>query len=254
MTHSMTQKRNFLVAYAQLAASAVLILGTLAMLAATVAAAFGYLPFLQMPLRFGDVLIPQAGIFVQSGVVLLLCAICAFLPSGFRVLQLERSHRDFAMCMSDVADAYHASHAADRAGAFRLGSEYDAVKERILFLRQHPDLGAAEPQILELASQMSYTSRDLAQIYSDENVSRARGFLRHRQEEIELFEDRIHRARDISHELRDHLGQVEKAEKRNDARLADLESEFGDLLDRLGFRRHDRDGNVIALPSVTAAE
>ena len=240
--------------YAQWAAMGLMACLAIGVLLATVAAAVGLLPFLTLPLRFGDTVVPQAGMVLQVGIALLLVCIAAVLPSGLRVLRLERSHRDFAMCMSDVADAYHAAHAADRAGAFRLGAEFDAVKERIMYLRQHPDLGSIEPEILEIAAQMSFTSRDLAQTYSDENVSRARGFLSHREEEIALFESRIGKAVAVSRELRDRTAAVETAERDNDTRLKALEDEFGDLLHDLGFARPKKDAKIIPLAQATAAE
>ena len=52
----------------------------------------------------------------------------------------------------------------------------------------HPDLGALEPEILELAAQMSRISQDLAETYSDEKVDRARTFLQQRQQEIDTFQ------------------------------------------------------------------
>lgn len=248
------RRRNDIAAYAQTASMALLTGAGLALTGATIAAALGLLPFLALPLQFGDTVLPQAGMVVQIGVVLLLLCIAAALPSGLRVLRLERSHRDFSVCMSDVADAYHAAHAADRAGAFGLGAEFDAVKERIMHLRRHPDLRAAEPEILEIAAQMSFTSRDLAQTYSDENVARARGFLSHREEEIALFEGRIRKAVAVSAELRDRIAAIETAERDNDVRLRALEEEFGDLLADLGFSRPRHDGAIISLPRATAAE
>ena len=47
-------------------------------------------------------------------------------------------------------------------------------RERLVWLRRHPDLGSAEPEILELAAQMSHESRTLAQTFSTERVERCR--------------------------------------------------------------------------------
>jgi hypothetical protein len=149
--------------------------------------------------------------------------------------------------MSDVAEAYRVCHAADRKGAFTLSEQFDAVKERIAYLRNHPDLGNLEPDILETASEMSFASRDLAETYSDENVARARGFLAHRQEEIALFEDRFERALNTCRELRRQRDSVALDEDMMDSRLRQLEDEFGDLMAELGYSR-SRD-NVIALPA-----
>ncbi|SPJ23990.1 DNA repair protein [Palleronia abyssalis] len=241
-------------AYFQWIATTLIFLACIAATGATVAGMLGYLPTLTMPLQFGDTIYPEAGLLIQIGLVLFLLTVLCALPAGFRVLRLERTHRDFTISMSDVAEAYHLCHAADREGVFRIASEYDAVKERIVFLRSHPNLRELEPEVLEAAAEMSYASRELAEIYSDENVSRAQGFLRHREEEIALFEDRIDHALSISRELRRHKETVEVEEAAMESRLQALQEEFGDLLDELGFSRTRQPANVIALPHATAAE
>lgn len=242
--------------YVQGIATAILALAAAGVILATVAAAFGLLPWLSLPLTFGDTVYPQAGVAIQAGFAALLLLLLAFIPSAARVMRLEATHRDFSICMSDVADAYAACHRADRAGAFTLASEFDSVKERIAFLRQHPDLGNLEPDVLEAAAQMSHTSREIAEIYSDENVARARSFLRERMEEIETFRDRISEANTQCHELHRYLDQVEIEEDINASQLKRLEDQFGETLSKLGFSRvSSRPApNVVSMPSATAAE
>jgi len=72
-----------------------------------------------------------------------------------------------------------------------MSSEFDAVRERLAYLRDHPDLDSLEPQVLELAAQMSHQSRELSDIYNDEKVTRAKTFLKQRQEEAERQQDLI---------------------------------------------------------------
>ena len=115
----------------------------------------------------------------------------------------------FRVTMSDVAQAYQAAHAADREGVFELTSEFDSVRERIEYLRRHPDLGSLQPELLEMAAQMSHESRDLAEIYSTERVERARHFLRQRQEEAEQMRHRVQAAFTTCSELRLWLERVE---------------------------------------------
>ena len=59
------------------------------------------------------------------------------------------------------------------------------ARERIDYLRQHPDLKLLEADILTLAAQMSQQSHRLAEIYNDERVTRAKDFLQQRQREAE---------------------------------------------------------------------
>ena len=131
------------------------------------------------------------------------------------------------------------------------------MKERIKFLRQHPDLGNLEPDVIEAAAQMSHVSRELAEIYSDENVTRARGFLQERMSEIETFRERIAEANTQCHELRRWLDQVELEEDMNTSQLQRLEDQLGDTLTDLGFRRITKSRtspNLVSVPSATAAE
>ncbi|MFC2968339.1 hypothetical protein [Acidimangrovimonas pyrenivorans] len=72
-----------------------------------------------------------------------------------------------------AARALARAHGGDREGVFALSSEFDSMRERLTHLRKHPDLSGLEPELLELAAQMSHLSRDLARVYSDEKVARA---------------------------------------------------------------------------------
>lgn len=112
----------------------------------------------------------------QIVVTIILASLFFFIPSADRIMSLERSHRKFRLSMEDVARAYHVCHTADRSGVFTMSSEFDALRERLSYLRDHPDLDSLEPQFLVLAAQMSHQSRELADIYNDEKVDRAKTF------------------------------------------------------------------------------
>ncbi len=232
---------------ASLRAVFVLVLGLLQRLSYGVilaAAAFGIVsvglsaagvwPWLQIDLAWGDAALPQAGIWVQSGLAALAVMLAAFLPASGRIMALENSHRRFQVGMLDVARAYHLAHTADREGAFRLSSEFDAVRERLAHLRRHPDLEELEPDLLEIAAQMSHVSRELAEVYSDDKVARARSFLQQRQQEIERFNARLDEAKQIASELRHWAHQVELEESVAASQLQRLRTELHDLLPDLG--------------------
>jgi hypothetical protein len=127
------------------------------------------------------------GPYLTLGLGALMLSLVFFLPSHTRVMALENSHRSFHMGMKDVSRAYALAHAADREGVFQFKGEFDSIRERIAFLRDHPDLSELEPSVLELAAQMSHVSHELAQVYSDRNVNRAHDFLTARQQEVETF-------------------------------------------------------------------
>ena len=162
-------------------------------------------------------------------------------------MRLENSHRNFRVTMWDVAQAYQAAHAADRDGVFQLKSEFDSVRERIEYLRRHPDLGRLEPEILEMAAQMSHESRDLAEIYSTERVDRARHFLRQRQEEVEQMKERVQVAYATCRELKRWLERVEIDEDIARSEVARLKAELLELLPQFDLRAVDGSGSNVEL-------
>ncbi|MBY6137901.1 DNA repair protein [Leisingera daeponensis] len=205
----------------------------LAALTATLLAALGVWPWLTLQAGIGGEPLPQAGMIAQTGLTALLVMLAFFLPANKRIMALETSHRNFALQMQDVQRAYQTAHAADRAGTFKLASEFDSVKQRITYLRSHPDLAKLEPEVLELAAQMSQVSRDLAEVYSDAKVARARQFLQQRQEELEAFTARLEDAKVIQQELRQWTRDVEVEESIAKSHLTRLRSELFELLPEL---------------------
>lgn len=192
------------------------------LVAYSMAAAAGLVPWLTLPLTFGTTTYADAGMWIQIGVASLALSLMFFLPGNARIMALETSHRSFHMGMRDVAKAYAAAHRADRDGVFTLSSEFDSVRERIAFLRDHPDLGDLEPSVLEVAAQMSHVSRELAQTYSDSNIQRARDFLMARQQEIADFNTRLDEAKAVAAEITQWHRQVELDEDVAEAQLVRL--------------------------------
>lgn len=210
-----------------------LVLFALALLSYTIACAFGLAAWLTLPLTLGDTLYPDAGLYLQCTVTALAVGLCFFLPTNGRIMALENSHRRFHMGMRDVARAYHAAHAADREGVFNLKGEFDSIRERIAFLRDHPDLSELEPSVLELAAQMSHVSSELANTYSDENLARARDFLIARQQEAETFNERIEKAKVMAQDIRHWTEAVEMEEAVAASQLSRLREELHDLVPEL---------------------
>ncbi|MAM61167.1 MAG: DNA repair protein [Maritimibacter sp.] len=213
----------------------VVLIAALVLSVLSVGAMIGAMPWLEIYASAGGQQIAQAGMYLQVGATVTFILLALYLPATTRIMQLEKSHREFAVSMDDVARAYRVSHEADRKRLFRIGSEFDSVRERITHLRDHPDLGALEPDILELAAQMSHTSRDLAKVYSDTSVERARGFLRQRQEEIDTFLETIALAKKTTEDMRHWMQQIETEEHVVETQLAALEADLMALLPELGF-------------------
>lgn len=208
----------------------------------------GVMPWLELDARWNGAPIPDAGMWLQICLALLAVTLLVYLPAHGRVARLERSHRSFRMGLEDVTRAYHAAHAADRAGAFGLSAEYDAMRERIELLRRHPDLGHLEPELLDLAAQMSHASRDLARVYSDEKVARAKTFLEQRQQETEAFRERMAVARQTCDALKGWLQDVEADERQAAEQFRRLEADLREILPALGYDVEDtREQNVLPL-------
>ena len=224
-----------------------------AVLIATLGAALGALPWLSLGATFGEASRTDVGPWVQIGLTVVLVALCFFVPSSLRVLRLEASHRRFSIGMEDIARAYHSAHADDRRGAFRMRAEFDAVRERLAHLREHPELGHLEPDVLEVAAQMSIQARHLAEVYSDEKVSRARRFLEQRQEEVERTRELVARAHHTARHLKrwsEDLAEEEGAVRDQRERL---EEELREILPQIGYVPEEPAANVVRMP-VSAAE
>lgn len=205
----------------------------------SVAAAAGLCGWLQLHVGLGGEAPVDAGRAIQLILTALLVGLCFFIPSNDRVLRLETSHRNFRVTMKDVAQAYQAAHAVDRTGAFELKSEFDSVRERIEYMRRHPDLERLEPEILEAAAQMSHESRALAEIYSTERVERARRFLQQRQEEVEDMKARIQAADAACCELKRWLHRVNIEEDIRRSEIARLKEDLLGLLPYFGLQLED---------------
>lgn len=230
-----------------IAAGAALALG------ATLGAALGLVPWLSLPAAFGEAPPADVGPVVQAGATALLLALAFLVPSAARVMRLETSHRRFALAMEDVARAYHLAHADDRRGVFRMRSEFDAVRERLAHLREHPELGALEPDVLEVAAQMSVQSRRLAETYADDKVARARRFLEQRQEEVERTRELVAKAHHVARELKRWQEAVDLDASVVESQRARLEAELAELLPALRFgpEEHgaERGANVVRMPA-----
>ena len=210
----------------------------------SLAAAVGLAPWLRLDVGLGGASI-DAGFAVQVALTLLLLGLCFFVPMNDRVMRLENSHRTFRVTMWDVAQAYQAAHAADRDGCFSLKSEFDSVRERIEHLRRHSDLGKLEPEVLEMAAQMSHESRELGEIYSTERVERARQFLQQRQEEADQMTERVRAASTACRDLKGRLERVEIEEDGARSELARFKEELEPLLDALELRPVESPGSNV---------
>lgn len=205
------------------------------MSAVSLGAAFGVLPWLEITASLNGAQIANAGMIAQLGFTFFCLTLLFFMPTNNRILQLEKSHRNFHVSMEDIAKAYAISHEGDRAGLFKIGSEFDSVRERIAHLRDHPDLATLEPSVLEVAAQMSHEARDLADVYSHERVERAKTFLKQRQQEVETFNENIRIAHQTTGELKNWLLQVETEEGLIERQLDTLEADLFEVLPELGF-------------------
>jgi TolA-binding protein len=231
----------------QQVATCLLVLLTVGALATTGAAAIGAIPWVELPLAIGGEVVEGAGMFAQLGLTGLLLVLTGFLPSNARVRRLELTNRDFHISMEDVARAYDHVHRADREGAFQLSREFDAMRDRIDRMRQHPDLAHLETDILQVAAQMSVEAQDLASVYSDERVERARDFLRQRQQEVEDYRQRISMAEATVEELRRWAQAVSVEEGLAETQVERLQKDLAEAMEAIKATGDDRPGNVVGM-------
>ncbi|WP_298290397.1 DNA repair protein [uncultured Litoreibacter sp.] len=225
-------------------------------LGATLAAALGLAPWLSFTASYGETVVPYAGMITQLFLAALAISLCFYLPSNRRILELEKSHRNFHISMEDIARAYAIAHKADREELFSMSSEFDAVRERIMFMREHPELETLEPSVLEVAAQMGREARELAEIYSDEKVGRAKTFLKQRQEEIEQYRERLNLAQQTVKDLKRWSQQVHVEDSVVQAQMNRLEADLAEILPLLGYEMMAEGApepeNVVALQPAQA--
>lgn len=207
----------------------------LAMIAASVASGLGYLPWPVIDIAWNGIQVANAGMWAQIGLTGIVALVALVLPANARMARLEHSHRSFAISLDDIARAYRVAHASDRAGVFALSNEFESVRARLEHLRRHPDLAQLEPELLQVAAEMSFLSRDLARTYSDERVTRARAFLKQRQEEAQSLTDRITLARQTVDELRRWLTDIETEERQAERHIRRLEEDLREILPQIGY-------------------
>ena len=128
------------------------------------------------------------------------------------------------------------------------------MRERLAYLRDHPDLSSLEPALLEVAAQMSHISKELAEVYSDERVNRARSFLEQRQYEVDQFNSRLDHAKSVSAEFRHWLTNVELEEAVAAAQLDRLRAEMREVLPELGLETIVATDNTVTKMVPKAAE
>ena len=99
------------------------------------------------------------------------------------------------------------------------------------------------------AKQQSYVSKELAQVYSDERITHARGFLEQRQFELDQFNARLDQAKVASTEMKHWLHEIELEESVAAAQLDRLRDELKDVLPKLGLETVVRkDDTVVEMP------
>lgn len=213
----------------QLAAMAIFIVGTLAAVVATLLASAGLLPWPDISATWGGTEIAWAGQALQIGLTVFLVVLTLFLPGARRVQKLEASHRRFEIDMDDVTRAYRAAHMADRAEMFEMHREFDAVRERYQFLKSQPELAEMDAELLTMAAQMSEQTRELAEMYSDAKVARARESLIQRRADAEALGHRIQEAYADMRELKRMMDDVDLEESTVASQLRRLRDEVTEL-------------------------
>ena len=100
---------------------------------------------------------------------------------------------------------------------------------------------------------MSHESRELAEVYSDERVERARNFLRQRQEEVETMRDRIQTAKADFAELKHWLACVEEDEETARQEVLSMKVQVMNLLREIEASPVDRGSSAERLDQLRVA-
>lgn len=164
-----------------------------------------------------------------------------------RAIKLENSHRNFHIGMDDVEMAFLQAFAADKAGMFRLPNLFDAVRERMLHLRNLPDLQGFEPDILALAAQMSQVSAKVAQAFSEEKVAHAQAFIAQRLDEVVRLERQITTLRELKASIKKQALTITTDKAALDKEAEATWNEIVQILASLGYSVAETSSNVTRL-------
>lgn len=231
----------------------VLVLAALSMAALTGAALAGMVPWIGLSVVGPSGEAVEAGMWAQIGLTALLLVLAGYLPGHARIRRLEVTSRDFRLGMEDVARAYAHVHQADRDGVFQTSREFDAMRERMEWMRHHPDLAELEHDVLQIAAQMSIESRELAEIYATDKVDRARSFLAQRQREVEDYRERISMAQATVQEMKRWMQAVSVEEGLAEKQLDRLRKDLAEITDAMKLTGHD-DGRTVVRMGRRAGE
>jgi len=167
-------------------------------------------------IKLGHTIAPEViitGIDRGETVVLLLAIMCSCFPAamwaGGQPLKRAELEHAFRVKMDDVVRAYYAAHAADRSGVFKLTGEFDAMRERMEWLSDHPELQALTPDLRLLGAQMSIVTRDLARRYSDEVVQEVDDLLTHSERDCDQFEEQVNRSLEAQAAIRTRVQKLD---------------------------------------------
>ncbi len=208
---------------------------TVGLIAASLGAVFGLWPWLSFVASVNGAAPQDIGHYVQIGAAVFGLILLIYLPANARMAALERSHRSFNIGMDDVTRAYVAAHAADRASVFTLSGEFENMRSKMEHMRAHPDLRNLEPELLQLAAQMSLQTREIALTYAQDKVDRAKQFLQARQQDIDLMSDRITQAHKICEELRLWAADIDVEDRAIKKQMKALDEKLRIVLPKLGY-------------------
>ncbi|MEO1537627.1 MAG: DNA repair protein [Pseudomonadota bacterium] len=220
----------------QLIAMLVFSIAGLALLIATGLAVAGVLPWIELSIAFAGQQVAWAGQAAQISVTALFLLLSLYVPTNRHVMMLEATHRDFAVSMDDITQAYQAVHLADRRKAFDMTREFDSVRERFEYLRTHPELPDIDAELLTVAAQMSHQSRELARDFAEDRVTRAEEALKQRRDDAVELQARIQAANAASFTLRREIEDVEFEESSAASQMRRLREELLELEARIGLR------------------
>jgi FtsZ-binding cell division protein ZapB len=151
------------------------------------------------------------------------------------------------MNMQDVQQAYYNAFAADRTRMFSLASEFDAIRARFEYLKSLPDFARVKPEILTIAAQMGYLSRDLAAATSEVQIEQATTFLLQRQQEIETWKTRIDNLRQLEGQIRGAANELTMEEASLASQGQRYVDEIQRLLAQMGYEIVPATSNVVSI-------
>lgn len=222
---------------------------------------FGFMPWLYVPLQFGqEGAVVDRGTIIQLLLVLVMFSLCYNIPSSARIMRMEVIKHKEHLGLQDIMTATAHLFEEDRNGAFSVTTQFDNITRRIEMLQRHETLDKLSDKHQATAAMISYQVRKFAKKFSKKKVDRANTALQLIRQRLTETETIIADVTPIVNDLASEYNDIVDRERICRARVVAMLDQIQPLLEQFDLIPQSDDKEeepsshreVIALPKTSA--